>query len=163
MKLPSAILLSVLPSTIVANADYEIYSAVTDSNDVPSFMRLAKTTVENLVTKTKFITDIDVGSAWKPIPSLEGGNLVFFLSPDDVNWTSPNHIAVVDTDSSNLKKLTKRRINWNPNWIRNGSNRITYYIYDPDSSERISVRLTSVDSKPGEEKQLRTIFLKSQK
>lgn len=163
MKLPSVILLSVLPSSIVANVDYEFYSSITDSNApyfgaVSSFMRLAKTTVQNFVTDTTFITDIDVGSTWKPIPSLDGEKLVFFLSPDDVDCSSPNYIAVVDTDGSNLKKLTERRISYNPNWMRDGSNRITYMSSDnPDFSDT-SVWLTSVDSKPGEEKQLRTDF-----
>merc|ERR1712087_206659 len=150
--------------------DYAFYSDVT--NEVVSFMRVAFTKVVGTQTITQFLTDTTIGCAFKPIPSLDGSKLVVFIQNTTDNVClghSGAEVAVMDRDGSNLKRLTENPefgSPFNPNWLRDGSDRITFNqqvdipfardLPPQFRSQVVSTFITSADSDPGEEVLLTT-------
>mgnify|MGYP003337478068 CR=1 FL=1 len=86
------------------NDEYSFLTSVSDKSD-PTYMRIAHTTTSVTANgivedrSTKFITSGGIGSEWKPNLSPDGKTIVFFNSPNDVEWQESNNtISVVDMD-----------------------------------------------------------------
>jgi Tol biopolymer transport system component len=95
---------------------------------------------------------------FKPISSLDGKILVFFrvLTYGDGTFESwRTAICVINTDGTGFRQITDgKHSDYNPTFMRDGSNRIAFNRYNDTGKHECKIFLTTVSSKAGEEQQV---------
>ncbi|MEM8942378.1 MAG: hypothetical protein AAGC91_09490 [Pseudomonadota bacterium] len=111
-----------------------------------------------------YLTDPELDD-YKPVPSPDGSQVGFFHVVDynegtDLTWRT--QIAVMNADGSDLRYLTApEQLNTNPQWTRDGSNRlfwtrVEHYInlFGTIVPTSMQVYWTKPDAMPGEEQKI---------
>ncbi|MEM6544605.1 MAG: hypothetical protein AAF756_22990 [Pseudomonadota bacterium] len=140
------------------------YSTLSSSNDWYAYVDGRITLGSSGSSDLIFLTDPELDD-YKPVPSPDGKQVGFFHVVDynqgtDLTWKT--QIGVMNADGSDLRYLTApEQLNTNPQWTRDGSNRLIWtrvenYInlFGTILPTSMQVYWTAPDAQPGEEQRI---------